>query len=166
MGGDPRAGAVGVVSSAQPPVLALRSAGVEDLEAIGEVEGASFTDPWSRASFTSLIGESHVYFPVVVVEGQLVAFAIALFAADEAELLNIAVLPASRGHGTGSRLLDAVITEAVRRGAATAWLEVRESNEAARRLYASRGFSVAGRRRRYYVDPVEDALVLRRTGFG
>jgi ribosomal-protein-alanine N-acetyltransferase len=60
-------------------------------------------------------------------------------------------------------MLDAVLIEMARRGVANAYLEVRESNKAARRLYESRGFREIGRRERYYRRPVEDALVLRRT---
>jgi ribosomal-protein-alanine N-acetyltransferase len=67
-----------------------------------------------------------------------------------------------RGQGVGGRLLDATIGELERRGATSTFLEVRESNAAARALYASRGFDSVGRRRNYYRRPVEDALVLRR----
>jgi ribosomal-protein-alanine N-acetyltransferase len=141
----------------------VRPATAADLDGVLAIEHASFSDPWSRGSFRSLLGASHVYFPVVEDAGAPVAFAVALFAADEGELANLAVAPVARTRGLGAQLLDDVLTVASARGARTVWLEVRESNVAARGLYGSRGFVEVGRRRRYYDDPVEDALVLRRS---
>ncbi len=163
MGGGARASVAGGVSDALAGALTLRAASDGDLDAVVAIERGSFSDPWSRGSFGSLVGAAHVYFPVVAEGASIVAFAIAIFAADEGELANIAVTPAGRGRGLGSRLLDEVLSVALARGARTVWLEVRESNVAARALYGSRGFMQAGRRKRYYDDPVEDALVLRRT---
>jgi len=59
-------------------------------------------------------------------------------------------------------MLDAVLIELGHRGVRAAFLEVRESNTAARALYGSRGFREIGRRKNYYRRPVEDALVMRR----
>jgi [ribosomal protein S18]-alanine N-acetyltransferase len=72
------------------------------------------------------------------------------------------VAPEVRGQGVGARLLDDALAAARRNGATAAYLEVRDSNAAARALYASRGFEQVGRRRNYYRKPVEDALVMRR----
>lgn len=141
--------------------MSVRSASATDLDGVVAIERASFSDAWSRGSFAALLGASHVYFPVCEAEGTLSAFAIALFVADEGELANIAVAPAHRGRGVGATLVDDVLAVARTRGVSTLWLEVRESNTAARRLYAARGFVESGRRKRYYSDPVEDALVLR-----
>ena len=84
----------------------------------------------------------------------------AVFAADEAEIANLAVADDERGQGVGAALLDAVLQAAEARGSASIYLEVRESNSVARRLYGSRGFSAVGRRRGYYRRPSEDALIL------
>jgi ribosomal-protein-alanine N-acetyltransferase len=83
---------------------------------------------------------------------------------DELHINNLAVLPAWRRTGVATSLLDHVIREGVRMGAHRATLEVRRSNEPARRLYERFGFSVAGVRRAYYTNPVEDAIVLWREG--
>ncbi len=166
MGGGARAATTGGVSGVGHVAeagAAIRPALASDLDGVVAIEAASFSDPWTRGSFRTLVAVPHVYFPVVEDAAGVTAFAIALFAADESELANLAVAPERRGRGLGARLLDEVMREAERRGARTMWLEVRESNAAARRLYAARGFVDAGRRRRYYADPVEDALVLRRT---
>lgn len=75
-------------------------------------------------------------------------------APGETEILNMAVDPAFRRRGIGRRLLEPILRGEV-------FLEVRESNTGAQALYISLGFQVAGRRRRYYTDPPEDAIVMR-----
>jgi ribosomal-protein-alanine N-acetyltransferase len=82
---------------------------------------------------------------------------------DEGELANLAVAASDRGQGVGAALLDAMLDDASARGTLQVYLEVRESNAAARRLYASKGFEEIGRRKQYYRSPTEDALILRRT---
>jgi ribosomal-protein-alanine N-acetyltransferase len=146
----------------RPPGVALRRAAAADLAAVAAIEQASFGDPWSAGSFRSLVANPAVVFVVAATGATVVGYAVAWFAADEAELANLAVAASARGRGVGALLLDAVVAEAAHRGAATMYLEVRESNAAARRLYASRSFAEVGRRRRYYHNPAEDALVLAR----
>ncbi len=150
------------MTDAAAAALRIRPATAADLAAVTAIERAAFSDPWSPASFRSLLGNAQVAFRVAEAGGQVAGYAVAWFAADEAELANLAVAAPARGRGVGALLLDAVLAEAAHRGAATVYLEVRESNAAARRLYASRQFAAVGRRRRYYRHPVEDALVLTR----
>jgi ribosomal-protein-alanine N-acetyltransferase len=83
------------------------------------------------------------------------------FAADEGELGDIAVLPELRGAGIGRTLLQEGIALAASRGTRSLFLEVREANDVARRLYATVGFHVVGVRKQYYTEPVEDAIVMR-----
>jgi ribosomal-protein-alanine N-acetyltransferase len=90
-----------------------------------------------------------------------IGFVLARVAADEAEILTLAVLPAARRQGHGGALLAGAMAQALARGAATMFLEVSERNLAARALYGAAGFIEAGRRRRYYADG-SDALVLTR----
>jgi ribosomal-protein-alanine N-acetyltransferase len=172
-----------------PGAIAIRDALAGDLDRIAEIERASFADPWSRGSFASLLRNPQVYFRVAVarpapaappppvrgvtavagslpgvgeVVGHVVGYVVAWLVVDEAEVANVAVAPEVRGRGIGARLLDDALDAARDRGAAVAYLEVRDSNAAARALYASRGFEQVGRRRNYYRKPVEDALVMRR----
>ncbi len=128
---------------------------------MAQIEANSFADPWSAESFVGLVGNDRVLFDVAERAGGVVGYSVVWTAADEAELANVAVAAELRGHGIGALLLDAVIREVRARGAVVIFLEVRESNDVARALYASRGFHLVGRRRRYYRRPVEDALVLR-----
>jgi [ribosomal protein S18]-alanine N-acetyltransferase len=135
-----------------------------DLATIAELETAAFSDPWSLASFESVLAEPAAYMAVArdAAGGDVVGYVVAWFAADEGEIANLAVREPTRRRGIGAALLDGALVEGGRRGAENIYLEVRESNDAARRLYASRGFEEIGRRRRYYKRPVEDAIVLRR----
>src|SRR5260370_20891388 len=82
---------------------------------------------------------------------------------DEGEILNLGVGPAHRGGGVGHALVEGMLALLREGGAGVAYLEVRESNSAAGRLYESLGFREVARRRRYYRRPVEDAVVLRAT---
>lgn len=144
------------------PVSFVRMARSADVERVAAIEKASFSDPWPKAAFGRLAGDSVAIFLVggtsdAGVDGYTVAFA----AADEGEVLNVAVSSDARRTGLGGRLLDAVLLELRARGVRAAFLEVRESNSSARGLYESRGFGQVARRRNYYVNPAEDALVMR-----
>lgn len=137
----------------------IRAASSADLAAVAEIERASFPDPWSIAAFGTRLKD---VFLVADGETGLVGYAVAWCLAPEAEILNLAVAPRGRQRGTGRALLDAALAALAAGGARHVFLEVRESNRAARRLYAGAGFGEVGRRRGYYEHPREDALVLAR----
>jgi ribosomal-protein-alanine N-acetyltransferase len=135
-----------------------------DVQAIVAIERAAFSDPWSAQSFREALDHPAVYFACARRDDAEVAgYVVAWFVADEGEIANLAVAPDEWGGGIGRALLDAALDEGGRRGAQAVYLEVRDSNERARRLYRSRGFEEVGRRRGYYRRPDEDAIVLRRT---
>ncbi len=162
MGGSARAAAPEVTADG----LVIRSAALADLREVAAIERASFTaDPWPRESFESFLDRSGVHFIVAEESrnrGKIAGYAVLIRVADEAELLNLAVTDDSRRGGIGSALLDKALALASGEGVRTVYLEVRESNSAARGLYAAHGFVEVGRRRRYYQRPVEDALILQR----
>lgn len=140
---------------------AIRRATRGDVPRVVEIERSSFSDPWTAGAFRNAAEEDRLLFLVAEHEGAVVGYAVSWHVVDEAELANLAVAQEARGQGIGGALLDTVIAVARESGCASMHLEVRESNAAARGLYASRGFEEVGRRRRYYREPVEDALVLR-----
>jgi ribosomal-protein-alanine N-acetyltransferase len=142
----------------------LRPATEGDIGAIARIERSCFADPWSEESFRRILGGPSAIFHVVGYppEFDVAGYVIAFTIGQDAELLNIAVHPEHRGKGLAGQMLDALLIELRARGVRTAFLEVRESNNAARGLYDSRGFTPIGRRRNYYRRPVEDALVMRR----
>jgi ribosomal-protein-alanine N-acetyltransferase len=142
----------------------LRPAAEPDLNEIVRIERSCFADPWSEESFRRLLSGPPAIFQVLVLppENRVAGYVIAFAIGDDAELLNVAVEPQSRGNGFAGQMLDAVLIELSSLGVRAAFLEVRESNEAARGLYGSRDFKEIGRRKSYYRRPVEDALVMRR----
>lgn len=99
-------------------------------------------------------------FDVATVDGRVAGYVIARRAADEGEILNLAVAPEHRGAGIGRALAERALSALAGRGVARVFLEVRESNTVARRLYARLGFHEIARRTRYYQRPAEDAVVL------
>lgn len=133
----------------------------ERLEDLVRLETLCFPeDPWPASLLSLALEGGGVLALGLCRDGRLWASALGRVAADEAELHSIAVHPAQRRAGCGSRLLAAFLEEARVRQARVVWLEVRLSNEAAIRLYKGRGFRAIGRRPRYYADG-EDALLLR-----
>lgn len=133
-----------------------------DLETILEIELASFVNPWTREMYLAELENHGVSFCYVVRDSsqQVVGYCSFWRVLDELHINNLAVAPSQRGRGAGTTLLHEVLREGARLGARRATLEVRRSNEAARRLYERLGFSVAGVRQAYYTHPVEDALIL------
>lgn len=144
--------------------ISVSPVAVADLAAVSAIERAAFSDPWSERSFREALAQPAIYFVAARSDdGTVLGYVVAWFVADEGQIANLAVAPAGWGSGIGRALLTAALQEAVARGAKDVYLEVRDSNLRARRLYGSSGFKEVGRRRGYYRLPVEDAIVLRRT---
>jgi ribosomal-protein-alanine N-acetyltransferase len=137
----------------------IRAASTADLDAIARIEVSSFADPWPRRAFQAHLRD---LFLVAESTGGVVGYLVGRPMGDEAEILNLAVRPDARGAGVGRGLLEAALASLRSLNAKAAFLEVRVSNVAARRLYEGTGFTAVGRRRDYYRGPVEDALILRR----
>ena len=137
----------------------IRAASTADLDAIARIEAASFADPWSRRAFQAHLRD---LFLVAESGGAVAGYLVARVMGDEAEILNVAVDSSLRGAGIGRALLEASLETLRDAGVSAVFLEVRVSNAAARRLYEANGFAEVGRRRGYYDDPVEDAVLMRR----
>ncbi len=140
-----------------PEVRPMRT---EDLDSVMEIERASFSTPWSETSFRNLLSREDADLWVAIVDGALRAYAVVWYVDREAELGNLAVARRWRRRGLGRWLLDWALNAARTRGTGQIFLEVRESNRAAQRLYEERGFRRVGVRRRYYRAPAEDAWVM------
>jgi len=139
-----------------------------DLDAVLEIETASFTSPWTREMYLAELQNVGISFCYVARDegGIVLGFCSFWRVVDELHINNLAVAAPSRRRGIGTALLDYVLKEGVRMGARRATLEVRRSNDAARHLYERLGFSAAGVRPAYYTNPVEDALILWREQSG
>jgi ribosomal-protein-alanine N-acetyltransferase len=134
-----------------------------DLPDVLSIERVSFATPWTEENFRYELEENPAAWNVVVRDGDAVAgFACAYVVAGELMINDVAVTPGRRGQGIGHALVRHLLDEAVARGCRTASLEVRPANVPARRIYDSLGFRIVGRRRGYYADTGEDALVMAR----
>jgi ribosomal-protein-alanine N-acetyltransferase len=152
--------------------FALRPVGALDLDCAAALHRQAFEPmgerPWTRRDVAELLSSPGVGGLFVECEGQAIGVALWRTAADEAELLTVAVESDRRRAGLGRILLDAVIEHARRAGANSLFLEVAADNPAARALYAQAGFEQVGRRSAYYArrEGSADALVLRLTLIG
>lgn len=137
-----------------------------DLDAVIEIEEASFVNPTTKEWYESELQRPDVCYIYVIRTpgGPIAGFCAFWKVVDQMHINNLAVRPEHRRHGIGRVLLERVLEEATRLGAPNATLEVRRSNTAARRLYERAGFAIAGVRTSYYTNPIEDALILSRTG--
>jgi len=159
----------------------LRPAVVADIPCMMELERACpSTAHWTEQQYRQAVGEdtedparlvlaAEAGSPAVAErksspDARILGFLVARRLASEWELENIVVAPAARRMGVGQRLLDALLAEASHTDNASVFLEVRESNVPARKLYEKMGFEQTGRRKSYYADPAEDAILYTRSG--
>lgn len=135
-----------------------------DLDGVLAIEAASFNNPTSREWYEGELKRPEVCFIYVLrtAEQPVAAFCAFWLVAEQVHINNLAVHPELRRLGLGTQLLQAVTLEAARLGASMLTLEVRQSNEPARRLYERAGFYQDGLRKNYYTSPIEDALILSR----
>lgn len=144
--------------------LILRRGTVEDADAMAAIEAVCFTDPWSADSFRQMtaLTAARSLAACIEVNGEqkLVGYFMALAVPPEAEIANLAVAPDYRGCGIGRALMEEGLGSLRREGCDSFFLEVRASNLPAQTLYRRLGFAETGRRRRYYQNPVEDALLM------
>lgn len=128
---------------------------------LAALHAQAFDAPWTAEAFADLLNQAGVF-----VEAEDGGFILVRVVADEAEILTLAVRPQARRQGVATRLVEAAAARAAGRGANRLFLEVAETNEAARGLYGRCGFETVGRRRGYYSDtaggPGIDALILAR----
>ena len=134
-----------------------------DLDQVLEIERRSFTAPWSRKLFQETLSFPASFGFVLRkrVDNGVVGYANFYLIANEVQILNVAVAPESRKRGYAATLLTHAIAFLTRRGADEFFLEVRESNDEAMRLYRRLGFKKIGIRKRYYSETNEDAIVMR-----
>lgn len=152
--------------------LVVRRCVPADIERMAAIERVSFSDPWSFETLSAAYALRHMHVLVAEESGRaggqggaapvLVGYVLALVMADEGEIADVAVAPEARRRGVARALLQQVILDMVEDGVSKLYLEVRESNAAARGLYRSLDFEQVGRRQNYYQRPSEDALLLRR----
>jgi ribosomal-protein-alanine N-acetyltransferase len=130
----------------------------QDLAAVIRLENAIYPQPWSPGVFSEELSQLNRHYMVVEDQSGIVGYGGLLLVADDAHVTTIAVDPAAQRGRLGTRLMLALVDAAMAAGAKHLTLEVRVSNEGARRLYQRFGFAPVGVRKDYYRD--EDALVM------
>jgi len=153
---------IGIISRLLPGAAPqVTPAGPRDAAAIAALHAASFRRGWGEDEVYGLLVNDAVVTHRIMIRHAIVGFTMSRLAADEAEILSVAIAPGWRGRGLARPLLDVHLRTLAGRAVRAVFLEVDEHNAPARRLYAQAGFGEVGRRQGYY-ESGATALVLRR----
>ena len=140
--------------------IIIRRMTLNDVDGVHDIEAATFARPWTRQDFVKeMTTNACARYLVAEQNGAVIGYAGAWIVLDEAHVTNVAVAKEFRGQGVGRLLTAGLMQYASNLGVVYATLEVRKSNETAKRLYQSLGFEYVGVRKRYYEDNGEDALL-------
>ncbi len=140
--------------------LTFRQMTQDDADAVAAIEEKSFAMPWKRDDFWREATNELATYIVGELDGKIIAYAGAWVSFNQAEVMSVAVDPDFRGQGVGTLLFGELIKAVKARGATAITLEVRPSNTAAIKLYKNFGLKSVGRRKGYYLDNGEDALIM------
>lgn len=131
-----------------------------DLGDIIDIEKASFSDPWSETALLSSITGPYCLTAAARKDGRVIGYIMGTALYEDCEITNVAVLPEYRSQGAARAMMERFLSLCRERSVERVLLEVRESNGPAIGLYASFGFEAYGRRKEYYREPTEDALLM------
>ena len=139
----------------------IRKMTLKDLEQVVAIDQVSFSLPWPARSFQfELTDNAASRSWVVDLDGRVIAMLVGWFIVDELHVATIAIHPEFRSQGLGKSILLHALCSAKEEGAVKAFLEFRESNEVAQKMYRNFGFVEDGRRPGYYKDNGEDAILM------
>ncbi|MBI3166300.1 MAG: ribosomal protein S18-alanine N-acetyltransferase [Anaerolineales bacterium] len=148
-------------SSGDLPGLHIRKMTEDDLEQVVAIDQVSFTLPWPLSSFHFEVKDNlSSRHWVAEMDGRILAMMVGWLIVDELHVATIATHPDYRGRGIGARLLVHALISARQEGVGRAFLEVREGNAVAMKMYRGLGFVEDGRREGYYADNHEDAILM------
>ena len=146
--------------------ITFRKMTANDADAVAEIELKTFSMPWKREDFFRELNKNFAEYIVGEIDEKIVAYAGAWISFNEAEVMNVAVDENFRGLGIGKKLFAELIKICKIRGATAITLEVRASNTPAIKIYENFGLKSVGRRKNYYDNPTEDALIMSNTDLG
>lgn len=133
---------------------------MEHIPVIMHIEGEAYPEPWTYNMFRQELENAYSYFCVMFFDDGVAGYGGFWLLLDEAHVTRVTTVSGLRGMGLGRRLMEHLLATALARGASVARLEVRESNFAALHLYERLGFLREGRRKAYYQNTNEDAIVM------
>ena len=142
--------------------MIIRQMQLKDVPAIAELEKICFSDPWSENSIASELDNRLSYWLVAEDNGKIAGYVGSQSVLDAADMMNLAVSPNYRQQGVGQALVNGLVQHLQQNNVIALLLEVRVSNIPAISLYEKLGFVQVGRRPKYYHNPREDALILRK----
>ena len=143
-------------------MIKLMKMTADHVSQVAELEKLCFSVPWSEGSIASELDNKLALWLVAVDGDSVVGYVGSQTVLPETDMMNVAVSPERRREGIAEALVDALVSELKNIGSTSLTLEVRASNMPAIRLYEKMGFLEAGRRKNYYRNPREDALILRK----
>ncbi|MDI6603725.1 MAG: ribosomal protein S18-alanine N-acetyltransferase [Thermoanaerobacteraceae bacterium] len=141
--------------------VVVREIRKNDIDEVLEIERMCFSVPWSKEAFLLEITKNKcAHYAVAEIDNRIVGYGGFWVVVDEGHITNIAVHPDFRFLGVGSAIMEEMLNIAKKKAVTSMTLEVRESNIAAQALYKKFGFRPVGRRRGYYQDNKEDAIIM------
>jgi ribosomal-protein-alanine N-acetyltransferase len=138
---------------------------LEDIDEMLKIEKKSFHSHWSRQTFIDEFSADNGHYVAIKDGGRILGYSGFRYVLDEGHITTLAVSPKFRKKGIGTKLIAQLIEDAKVKGLKKLYLEVRQSNVAAQKIYKKFGFKVLDRRREYYQHPGEDALVMQNDDF-
>ncbi len=141
--------------------MIVRAMKSSDIDKILYIEQTVFSDPWSASMIADMYESDYDYIWVADKDGDIIAYINMRILSHEAELMRIAVLECYRGRGLAYKLMQEAVQLCTERNADSIFLEVRASNQPAISLYKKYNFYEIGRRKAYYSNPSDDALLMR-----
>jgi ribosomal-protein-alanine N-acetyltransferase len=145
---------------------------LEDIPRVHEIDVRSFALPWPEKSYLFELNENPSSLTLVAevvsndTQPVIIGMSVVWLVIDEAHIATIAIHPDYRGNGYGKKLLAETLRQSIQWGAELATLEVRENNFVAQQIYSEFGFTPVGRRRQFYKDNNEDAIIMTVNGLG
>lgn len=133
----------------------------EHIDEVADLEYRSFSQPWSRDAFGDTLAKDEYIYLVALAEGRVAGYVGAVIALDEGDITNIAVDEQYKRAGIGMELMKQMEQLLAKKAVKEIFLEVRESNLAARSLYAKCGYAEVGIRKNFYQKPVENGIVMK-----
>lgn len=141
-------------------MLLIREMEIIDIESIYEIEKEAFADPWSKSALIDELNNENALYYVALLDNEVKAYIGMWKIFDEGHITNIAVKKENRRFKIGQQLLEKLIEKGNELGIRSYTLEVRESNISALNMYLKAGFNIAGKRKNFYSNPLEDAIIM------
>ena len=141
-------------------LITIRRMELYDTASVAELEADSFSEPWQQQDFANAVADDKYIYLVALDKDVVVGYAGCFVVADSSDITNIAINKEYRRLGIGAKLLEILKEQAMLKGAKEIFLEVRESNEAAIKLYYKSGFDKVGMRKNFYSKPTENAIIM------